>query len=146
MSNLNVLEKVRADQSILKILEMLSSGILTEPEAYELICESFRNDLRTFSANENLRNVSIILNYIDAKLLPSAPLSKLTILWLKDGIKEPLSDEADFIYAVPRGCAVILKQVAEYGDTDELRNSASQLSDYIEALGILPKPEEVIGL
>ena len=69
MPNLNVLKKISADRSIMEVLKKLASDILTESEAYELICEAFRKDLQTLSAKENLINAATLSDYIYTKLV-----------------------------------------------------------------------------
>jgi hypothetical protein len=141
-SKMWMLEELQETHLVIEFLESLSRNEVSIDCAYEQMCNIIKLNLMHFSAKENLRNSVTISSLLRTKLFPYHPLSENTLQWLKEGKYEDFSSEPEFVYAVPRGCSMMLLG-AKYSNSEALVQSSEKLQQYIESLGVLPNINEV---
>jgi hypothetical protein len=137
-----MIDELQETHLVIESLESLGKNDISVDRAYEKVCNVFRLNLMHFSAKENLRNSVTVSSLLRTKLFPSHPLSENTLQWLKEGKYENFSSEPEFIYAVPRGCSIMLSG-AKYSNSEVLIQSSEKLQQYIESLGVLPNIDDV---
>jgi hypothetical protein len=144
-----MLDELQNIFSIPEILRDFDAGKLSKKLAYEKICSIIQMNLEHFSAKEHVQNAETIVSLITIKLFPNYSLNENRLQWLKEGKYGDLPDKphwdfdkSDFLYALPRGCGILLL-AAKYSDEAVISRAAEKLHFYIESLDVLPNPNEV---
>jgi hypothetical protein len=148
-SRLWMLDELQNIFLIPEILKNFDEGKLSEKIACDQICSIIQINLKHFSAKEHVQNAETIVSLMTIKIFPSYSLNENRLQWLKEGKCGDLPDkpdwdfdESDFLYALPRGCSILLL-AAKYSDEVAISRAAVRLHQYIESLGVLPNPDNV---